>query len=188
MIRALIPALLVLAAPCVAMAQESDSETVPITGTVARLCVLGAPSEPSINLGSLINVSGTRVGRLAVIAPRTVTLPNSFCNFAGSALTVSATALVAADASPIQTGFARAVNYAANTSGWTGTATTATTAATDAGASPTTVVTGATLPAPRLADLTLTLNGYSVPSDRLLVSGAYSGQVIITLAPVASGD
>ena len=188
MMRAILPAILVLTAPCVAMAQDSDTETVPVTGTVARVCVLGTPSESSINLGSLINVSGTRVGRLAVIAPRAVTLPNSFCNFAGSALTVSATALVAADASPIQTGFARAVNYAANTSGWTGTATTATTAATDAGTSPTTVVTGATQPTPRLTDLTLTLNGYSVPSDRLLVSGAYSGQVVITLAPVAAGD
>ena len=188
MIRRLIPALLLMATPCVAMAQDSDTETVPITGTVARICVLGTPSQTNIDLGGLINVSGPRVGRLAVITPRSVNLPGSFCNFAGSALTVSATALVAADASALQTGFARAVNYTATTTGWTTPGTAAATAATEAGASPTTASTGATQPAPRLADLTLTLASYAVPSDRLLVAGAYSGQVVITLAPVASGE
>jgi hypothetical protein len=188
MIRRLIPMLLILAAPCAASAQDSDSETVPINGTVARLCVLGTPSEASINLGQLVNVSGARVGKLATLAPRTVSLPGSFCNFAGSTVTVSASALVAADASPIQTGFARAVNYAATLANWTTVSTVATTAASDAGASPTTNTTGAIQSAPRLADLSLSLNGYSVPSDKLLVAGAYAGQVVITLAPAALGN
>lgn len=188
MIPRLIPMLLVLAAPCVANAQDSDSETVPINGTVSRLCVLGSPSEAAVNLGELINVSGARVGRLAALSQRTVTLPGSFCNFAGSSVSVSATALVAADPSAVQTGFARAVNYAATLSNWTPTAAAATTAASDAGAGPTISTTGATQGAPRLADLSLTLNGFSVPSDRLLVSGTYSGQVVITLGPAAGGN
>lgn len=188
MIRRLIPMLLVLAAPCAASAQDSDSETVPINGTVSRLCVLGSPSEAAINLGELINVSGARVGRLATLSQRTITLPGSFCNFAGSSVSISASALVAADPSALQTGFARAVNYAATLSNWTATAAVANTAATSAGAGPTTSTTGATQAAPRLADLSLTLNGFSVPSDLLLVSGAYSGQVVITLGPAAGNQ
>lgn len=188
MIRRLIPMLLVLAAPCAASAQSSDSETVPINGTVSRLCVLGAPTPAAVNLGELINVSGTRIGRLATVTQRTVSLPGSFCNFAGSNISVSATALVAADTSAVQTGFARAVNYAATVANWTTPSTVATTAASGAGANPTTSTTGATQGAPRLADLSLTLDGFSVPADALLVSGAYSGQVIITLGPAAGGN
>jgi hypothetical protein len=172
---------LALASP--AFAQDSDSETVNVGGQVAPLCILGTPSQTAIDLGQLVDVSGTRVGRLTTIANRTVSMPASFCNYANSAIRVDATALIGSDTSTPPTGFARAVNYGATVSGWAATDAAATTAATAAGTNPTTTATGGTQPAPKIADVTLTLNSFSVPSDVLLVAGNYSGQVVITLGP-----
>ena len=166
-----------------AFAQDSDSETVAVAGQVAPLCILGTPSQALINLGQLVDGSGARVGRLAAIANRTVTLPQSFCNYANSAIRVDATALTGSDTSTPPAGFARAVNFGATVSGWATTNAIATTAATFAGASPTATGTGGTQPSPKLGDVTLTLATFSVPADSLLVAGAYSGQVVITLGP-----
>lgn len=167
-----------------AMAQSSDDADVPITGTVAQVCSLGAPSQASIALGQLINTSGVRVGRLAAIPAQSVSLPNSFCNFAGSSVSVSATAVISTDGSPVQSGFSRAVNYVAGVAGWASAPTSVATSATASGGSPTATAAGGVQPTPRLGDLTLTLNGFSVPSDALLTSGAYAGQITITLGPV----
>ena len=166
-----------------AFAQDSDTETVAVAGQVAPLCILGTPSQSSVNLGQLVDVSGTRVGRLTVIANRTVSMPQSFCNYANSAIRVDATALTGSDTSTPPTGFARAVNFGATVSGWATTNAVATTAATAAGTSPTATATGGTQPAPKIGDVTLTLGTFSVPSDALLVAGNYSGQVVITLGP-----
>lgn len=100
-----------------ALAQDSDTETVAVAGQVAPLCILGTPSQSSVNLGQLIDVSGTRVGRLTVIANRTVSMPQSFCNYANSAIRVDATALTGSNTSTPPAGFARAVNFGATVSG-----------------------------------------------------------------------
>jgi hypothetical protein len=172
------------AAPATVQAQSNTDEAkVSIEGNVASLCVLGAPSQSSIDLGSLAATSGTRVGKLATLTTQQVTLPGSFCNFAGTALTVSADALVAADDSATQDGFARAVNYTSTVSNWATSAATVTTTATAAGATPSAQASGGTQSAPKLTDLTLSLSSFSVPSDRLLVAGGYTGSVTITLGP-----
>jgi hypothetical protein len=166
-----------------AFAQDSDTETVTVGGQVAPLCILGTPSQTSVNLGQLVDVSGTRVGRLTTIANRTVSMPQSFCNYANSAIRVDATALIGSDTSTPPTGFARAVNFGATVSGWATANAAASTAATAAGTNPTATNTGGTQPAPKIGDVTLTLGTFSVPSDLLLVAGNYSGQVVITLGP-----
>lgn len=181
--------LLILGAAAIATAanaaDDTDSKSVDISGSVSNLCVLGTPSQASIDLGELIDTTGARVGKLTTISDQQVSLPGSFCNFAGSALTVSATAVLASDTSPVQTGFARAVNYEADASGWTTGGTSTTTSASADGSTPTSETTGDTQGNPRLADIDLTLTSFSVPSDLLLVAGGYAGSVTITLAPAA---
>jgi hypothetical protein len=168
-----------------AMAQDSDQETVQIGGQVAPLCLLGTPSQSTVNLGQLVDTSGPRVGKLTTISNRTITMPGSFCNYANSAITVDATALRADDTATPQPGFARAVNFNAAVSGWATTNASATTAASVAGANPTASNTGGTQPTPKLNDVTLTLSAYAVPSDLLLVAGGYTGVVVVTLGPAA---
>jgi hypothetical protein len=164
----------------------SDPGSVPITGNVAGLCILGAPSRTAVDLQQLINTAGGRVGRLAAIGNQQITLPNSFCNFAGTSLRVSAQALIADDAAAVQQGFARAVNYTSTVSNWASSDAVATTTATAGGGTPAVIGTGGNQPAPKLTDLTLTLSGFSVPSDLLLVAGGYSGLVTITLGPTTT--
>ena len=166
-----------------AFAQNSDTESVAVAGQVAPLCILGTPSLSMVNLGQLVDVSGARVGRLAAIANRTVSMPQSFCNYANSAIRVDATALTGSDTSTPPSGFARAVNFGATVSGWATANAAATTVAAAAGTSPTATGTGGTQPTPKLGDVTLTLASFSVPSDSLLVSGNYSGLVVVTLGP-----
>ena len=69
-----------------ALAQDSDTAKVTVLGNVARLCVLGTPSDSVIDLGQMAETSGTRVGKLTTIANRSATLPGSFCNFAKPSL------------------------------------------------------------------------------------------------------
>lgn len=166
---------------------DTDSADVAVNGNVAPLCVLGSPSPAAVDLGQMVATSGTRIGKIAVLPNRVVSLPGSFCNFAGSAINVSVTALVASDVSTLQPGFARAVNYTASVGNWASSAASATSAATTSGSSPTATGTSSTQPLPRIADVAATLSNFTVPSDLLLVAGAYQGLVIITLGPAASG-
>jgi hypothetical protein len=177
-------ALLVGAAPA-ALAQDSDSAKVSVTGQVAKLCVLGTPSNAVIDLGQMVDTSGARVGKRAAIGNKSVTLPGSFCNFANSVVTVNATALTADDATPAQSGFARAVNFTATASNWASTNAVATTTVDRQGAGAATTGSGSVQSLPKLADIGLTLSGYDVPGDLLLVSGGYTGSVTVTLAPEA---
>jgi hypothetical protein len=168
--------------------QNSDTGHVGISGHVSSLCLLGAPSQAAIDLGQLIATSGARAGRIAALGSQQVTLPGSFCNFAGTSLTVTAGALVASDASAVQPGFARAVNYTGSVTNWATSPATATTAATAGGGTPSATAHGGIQPTAKLADLQLTLSSFTVPSDLILVAGGYNGTVTITLGPAAIAD
>jgi len=177
-------AALVIAAPAgMASAQGPLEGRVAVDGSVAGRCVLGPPSQSAVPLGTLTNTSGPRTGRLATIAAQAINFPGSYCNFAGTRISVSANAMVAADATAPQPGFARAVNFTSTVSNWAAANAVVTTAASAGGATPAAQGPGGTHPAPKLADLTLTLNNFAVPSDLLLVSGGYAGAVTITLGP-----
>lgn len=170
-----------------ASAQTSDTATgeVGVYGNVARLCILGAPSPATVDVGQMAATSGSRVGRIATIGVQNVSLPGSFCNFAGSHLTVTATALVSGDSTSVQPGFSKAVNYTATASNWSGTPTSVTTAAVASGATPTATSNGSDQPLPHIADLNVALSGFTAPSDLLLTAGNYSGLVVVTLGPAA---
>lgn len=179
-------ALIALAAfPASAIAQTTETGTVAVEGQVRPVCILGNPNPALVNLGQLSASSGPRTGRIAVIAPRTVTLPASYCNFAGSVVTVRATALTSSDTSAPQPGFSRAVNYTATATNWASGGSTATSAALRDGSTATASGAGATQPLPRVADITLTLSSFTAPGDLILVAGNYSGTVVVTLGPAA---
>lgn len=167
---------------------DTDTANVAVNGNVAPLCILGPPSPATVDLGQMVATSGNRIGRIATLPNQQVSLPGSFCNFAGSAIDVSVTALVADDNTTLQPGFARAVNYTASVENWASTAASATSAATTDGSDPTETSTGATQPLPKIADLSVTLSGFTVPSDLLLIAGNYQGAVVVTLGPAASGE
>lgn len=170
-----------------AVATDTDTADVTINGRVSPICVIGEPSQAVVDLGQLIALSGSRVGRIAALGAQTVTLPDSFCNFAGSVASIEATALVETSASVASTspGFARAVNYDASAGQWGGgSADTGTSAAAD-GSGATSTGASAVQPAPRLTDIVVSLDGWSAPSDNLLVAGDYSGLVRVTLGPAA---
>jgi hypothetical protein len=175
--------MLVIAGTAVAQTTDTATGDVTVGGNVARLCVLGQPSPPSIDVGQMAETSGTRVGRIRTIGTQSVILPGSFCNFAGSAVSVAATALVVNDTLSVQPGFARAVNFTASASNWAATPTDATTTATAGGGTPTATGTGASQPLPKIADVRLDLTSFTAPSDALLVAGTYSGLVVVTLGP-----
>lgn len=174
-----------MAAPLAAQAQSNVQGRVGVDGLVAGRCVLGPPSQPSVALGTLIDTSGARTGRLTSIAARTINFPGSYCNFANSRITVSANALLAADTTAPLAGFARAVNFTSTVSNWATANAATTTAATAGGGSAGSSSNGGVQPLPKIADVSLVLNNFAVPSDLLLVTGAYAGNVTITLGPAS---
>jgi hypothetical protein len=165
-----------LAAASQASAASTDTKNVGVIGNVANLCVLGSPSSTSVDLGQMVDTSGAHVGRITTIGNQTVTLPGSFCNFAGTTLTVQGSALLAADTNAPPGGFARAVNFTSTASNWAPTNAVATTAANAAGGG-----------AQKLSDVSLVLSAFTVPADALLVSGGYAGSVVVTLGPTPAG-
>lgn len=174
--------------PAFAQATDTDSADVRVTGRVAPLCILGEPSTASVDLGQMAATSGSRIGRLAVIPAQEVTLPGSFCNFAGSALSISTTALVSESAGTPPAGFARAVNFTASGSGWANGGTSATSSALADGNNPSSQSTGATQPLPKLSDIQVQLSNFTVPSDALLLADNYNGLVTVTLGPAAIAE
>lgn len=175
-----------LSAAAPAMAQAvPDEGHVAVDGSVAPLCILGNPDPAVVNLGILINTSGTRAGRIRTIANQNVLLANSFCNFAGSVVTITANAMLASDTTPPPASFARAVNYTATASGWTNNDASATTSALANGANPSATGTGATQPLPKIANIGVQLSNFTVPGDVYLVAGDYTGTVVVTLGPAA---
>jgi hypothetical protein len=174
-----------MALPSAAIAQSTETGTVAVEGQVRPVCILGNPDPTLVDLGQLSASSGPRTGKIAVIPARTVTLPASYCNFAGSVVTVSTTALTSSDTTTPQPGFVRAVNFTATASGWASGSSAATSAALRDGTSPTASGAGATQPLPKVADITLVLSSFTAPGDLILVAGNYSGTVVVTLGPAA---
>lgn len=164
-------------------AQTAADGNVGVNANVDGICRLGPPSRPSVDLGEMAARSGTRVGRLAAQLEVTVTLPDSYCNFGGTQLTIHALALVQPDSSVLPAGFARAVNFTSTVTTWAATPPLITTAASADGASPAAAGSGGIEPAAKLTDLVLALSGFNVPSDARLMAGNYQGQVTITLGP-----
>lgn len=152
-------------------------------GSVAPICVLGEPSESVIDLGTLIDLSGPRIGRMAALAPREVTMPGSFCNYANTMISISASAMTEQTGAPLNTGFSRTVNYRVIVSPWaTVEADLLTNAAAD-GSGPAGNATSASQPLPQVSDLRMQLSDFAAPSDALLVAGEYSGLITVTLGP-----
>ena len=180
---------LVLVAASLMAAPQATAEdgNVSINGTVSRLCVLGAPNPSAVDVGILIATSGLRVGRSGVIANQSVALPVSFCNYPGTMLTLTANALLASDATPPISGFARSVNFTATANGWATGPAVATTSASASGATPAATATGGIQGAPKIADVNIVLSNFSVPGDSYLVAGNYAGSVVITLGPSPAG-
>lgn len=176
-------AALMIAAPAGMASAQALQGTVTVDGSVAGRCVLGAPSLSPVALGTLIDTSGPRAGRLRAIAAQTINFPGSYCNFANTRISVAANAILAADATAPNPGFARAVNFTSTVTNWAAANAAVTTAASAGGGTPSATGSGGTHPAPKLADLTMTLNNFAVPTDALLVTGAYAGNVTITLGP-----
>jgi hypothetical protein len=166
-----------------AAAQTAAVGEADIAGSVANHCVLGAPSPAAVNLGQISSTSGPRAGKLAAIANQTVSLPNSFCNFGGTRVSVSSSAMIASDTSPLQPGFARAVNFTSTVSTWGSSSASAITAAAANGGSPSATGAGGVQPTPNIANLSLVLSAFTAPGDAFLVSGPYEGSVTITLGP-----
>lgn len=180
-----------LAVPAWAQESEggsnSDSATVGVTGNVADLCILGDPSQPNVDVGQMVETSGGRVGKISTISNQVVTLPGSFCNFAGTQVDITTSALLGPEGTP-PASFSRAVNYTATATGWTTPDAAATSAAGFDGSSPSASGTGGQQDGPKLNDITVTLSSFTVPQDRLLISGGYTGSVTITLGPVAQSQ
>lgn len=165
-------------------ASDSDSALVSVTGSVARLCILGEPSQAVVDLGQMAQTSGINVGRVAALSAHSVSLPASFCNFAGSVVSVSASALIGNSGGTPPSGFAKAVNYTATASGWATQDATATSLASADGSDPEQSGAGGTQPDPKQADIAVQLANYTVPGNALLVAGTYTGSVTVTLGPV----
>jgi hypothetical protein len=176
-----VPAFAVEASP----ASDNDSATVTVTGNVANLCILGDPSVPNVDVGQMVNTSGANVGKIATIGNQVVNLPNSFCNFAGTQVGVTTSALLGPAGTP-PASFSRAVNYTATASGWAAANAAATSGAAFDGSTPSASGTGGTQNGPKLNTIVVTLSSFTVPENRLLVAGQYDGTVTVTLGPVPS--
>lgn len=171
-------------APLLAQTQgESAEGEVQMIGSVAPVCVLAEPSERVIDLGTLIDTSGPRIGRMAALAPRQVTMPGSFCNYANTTVTIEASAMTEQTGAAINTGFSRAVNYRVEVSPWAAIEADLLTAAAADGSGAAGIATSATQPLPQVSDLTMELSDFAAPSDALLVAGEYSGLITVTLGP-----
>ncbi len=184
LVTALIASPLLLAAASSASAADGN---VPINGTVARLCVLGAPNPAAVDVGIMIATSGLRLGRSANLPSQAIGLPVSFCNYAGTRLTVTANALLASDPAAPVSGFARTMNFTATANGWAATPAIATSAASPDGSNPAATGSGGVQSEPKVADLNLVLSNFTVPGDSFLVAGNYAGSVVITLGPSPAG-
>jgi hypothetical protein len=171
-----------------AQVASGGENTVEVQGAVTPVCLLGSADRSDVAFGGLIDTVGVRVGRLSTLDTQQIQLPGSFCNYAGTRLTVAAHAMIADGGGAPPPGFARAVNFTAAVSGWTGADAQVTTTAGADGSTPTATGLGGVQPAPRSADLVLTLSDFSAPADAPLAAGGYSGWITITLGPDLAGE
>lgn len=180
-----------ITATSVLRAQEQDSfdqQEVQVNGRVAPICVLGEPVDKVINLGNMIDTSGPRIGRIAAIAPRTVIMPNSFCNYGNTTVSISATALTEQGGAAMNSGFSRAVNYRIAVGPWASEDAVVETSTTASGSSQPMTIASASQALPKLVDLTMRLSDFSSAADALLVAGNYAGTIVITLGPAGQSN
>jgi hypothetical protein len=167
---------------------DTAQKAVPITGNVSAHCVLGDPNPSTVALNALEDPT---TGKLRSIGDQNVSLPASWCNYAGTQVSISSSALLA-DTPTAPSGFSRAVNFTSTVSTWgANPQASATTAASSTGGSPNASGTGQTLCQPNQTDLSLVLSDFSTAggANNILVAsggGGYSGTVTITLGPGAS--
>jgi hypothetical protein len=163
---------------------EIDEGEVQVIGSVAPVCMLGEPSETVIDLGTLVDTSGPRIGRMAALAPRQITMPGSFCNYANTMVSIVANAMTEQSGAALNSGFSRTVNYRIVVRPWATLEADLLTAAAADGSGPQGQAFSASQPLPQVADLTMELSSFAAPSDALLVAGEYSGLITVTLGPV----
>jgi hypothetical protein len=178
---------MLLASPALSQATLTDTArgSVDVIGDVTRLCSLGLPTPSPVDVGQMVNTGGLRAGQLAAISNRDVSLPGTFCNYAGTRLTVQADAMLTPGATAA--GFTKAVNYQASVAGWgTGAASASTGAAAD-GSNPSVTGLGTVVAVPKIADLTLTFSSFNAPADLRPVAGGYRGTVTIIVGPDLGG-
>lgn len=147
---------------------QSATGTVAVDGRVAGRCVFALPNA-TISLGEISLLSNGRLDPSRVNG-RTATL-NGWCNSTAATMTVTTTQLTTPVTAP---GFDNRVDY-------TGTAT-----ANSVSGSDTSLTAGAGTPVNvgRFSgNILVTLSAASSPSNSLLVAGAYTGNVQVTLAP-----
>jgi hypothetical protein len=154
-----------------------------INGDVSNLCILGVPSPSNVELGQLSSTSGNNIGHLQQIADQLVLLPASFCNYAGTQMTVQASALLDSDTSTVESGFTRAVNFTATVSDWGSRNAAVTTEADASGDNPNAADVGGVQDSPAQTDLKLKLSNFTAPGDGFLVAGNYQGSVTVTVGP-----
>lgn len=169
------------AAPAVVFAQANPTQlTFPVTGSVARLCAIGAITggDSTFAVGSLINPATGFLSATLSAPAKTVT--GSWCN-APSTITLAATPLGATDVATAPAGFTRAVNYTATATGWSATPASF---ATGAATNPAAVQNATTATA---GNITVAIGSFAAAGGdtlRPVASPTYQGAVTLTLAVV----
>jgi hypothetical protein len=182
--RLLALTIVAVAVPALAWADPTTA-TLTVTGNVTQACSLSTVAGTgsfTVGGGDLINpATGALASGLTTDGAQSIT--GSWCNGA-STITVTAFPLVQAGfvGAPPST-FTKAVNYTATATGWGPTATAVTTTADNTG-SPTSNSASNTVGSPTTATISVDLTDFKAPggSTQKLVAGAYTGQVVITLA------
>lgn len=113
-------AVAIVAAPFGAQAQDSASIT--LSGEVSKTCVIGQPTEVTLNLNTMTGADGRITAALAGAAPSaSTTIDNAWCN-TPSTLSLNADPMALTQTPPYATpaGFSRLVTYDATLKGWPG--------------------------------------------------------------------
>jgi hypothetical protein len=164
----------------------NPQETITLIAATPKVCKLGSASPAAAAIeGAMVDLIGTRIGRLRTgLGPYQIEVP-SWCN-APSTLTVVAAPMLGPsfiDGSNTAV-FSRAVNFRARALGWTPitNAPQTLTAATRLGTlGPATGINAVSVGLPTDAPIIISLDNFAAPADELLVQGSYIGTVTITL-------
>ena len=200
-----LPALLCAALfPTLALAQNApvfdarstaaQAARVAVSANADRGCFLGAPSATGFPLGVIIDQSGVNAGRLRTgIVGQAVTLPDSWCNFADNALTLTASPMSTVDGpSTPPAGFTRLVNFRATAANWQRSGASVIVSTTAAGNAPNGTAQASSRGQEaqyRVADLVGQLDQFVAAgtalgqSPLMVASKSYQGSVIVSLGP-----
>ncbi len=165
---------------------ETASQAIVINGDVEEACVLGAPSQSTINLGDMTGADGKLTTALTSSTSASpagqVQIPEAWCN-SPSTLAISATSLNLTATPPYSTpaGFSRNITYNAQATGWPAPAI----FRPGTNVSPTQSAATAALLAPidiKIYDLdTMDATGASESPGLVLEAGSYAGTILLTL-------